>query len=212
MKTKIVAAVAALLASAGAAQAAAPLYGFDISDSSEALTPTEEASFLGAPDDLYTGLGGGYITYDFGPYRLVDGAGQDLNVYEYNAGSVEFGSVDILVSIDGITFFNIEASSAPAIDLVGDELHTNANFRRSYDLGAAVTALGGGQFRYLRLDGTSSGRIGGSTGFDADAVAAINYVDTRQVGGVPEPGAWALMILGFGAAGAMIRRRRLLPA
>lgn len=26
---------------------------------------------------------------------------------------------------------------------------------------------------------------------------------------VPEPGAWALMILGFGGAGAMIRRRRL---
>ncbi|WP_293379098.1 PEPxxWA-CTERM sorting domain-containing protein [Phenylobacterium sp. SCN 70-31] len=25
---------------------------------------------------------------------------------------------------------------------------------------------------------------------------------------VPEPGAWALMILGFGAAGAALRRRR----
>jgi hypothetical protein len=28
------------------------------------------------------------------------------------------------------------------------------------------------------------------------------------VGGVPEPGAWALMILGFGGAGAMLRSRR----
>ena len=28
------------------------------------------------------------------------------------------------------------------------------------------------------------------------------------VGGVPEPGTWALMILGFGAAGASLRRRR----
>jgi hypothetical protein len=27
--------------------------------------------------------------------------------------------------------------------------------------------------------------------------------------GVPEPAAWTLMILGFGAAGAMLRRRRL---
>ncbi|MBS0334045.1 MAG: PEPxxWA-CTERM sorting domain-containing protein [Proteobacteria bacterium] len=27
---------------------------------------------------------------------------------------------------------------------------------------------------------------------------------------VPEPGAWALMILGFGGAGAMLRRRRRL--
>ncbi|MBL8553104.1 MAG: PEPxxWA-CTERM sorting domain-containing protein [Phenylobacterium sp.] len=29
---------------------------------------------------------------------------------------------------------------------------------------------------------------------------------------VPEPGAWALMILGFGAAGAALRRRRLVAA
>lgn len=31
-------------------------------------------------------------------------------------------------------------------------------------------------------------------------------------GGVPEPGAWALMILGFAAAGAALRRQRALPA
>jgi len=33
-----------------------------------------------------------------------------------------------------------------------------------------------------------------------------------DTGPVPEPGAWALMILGFGAAGAMLRRRRMRPA
>jgi hypothetical protein len=29
-----------------------------------------------------------------------------------------------------------------------------------------------------------------------------------SVAGIPEPGAWALMIMGFGAAGALLRRRR----
>jgi hypothetical protein len=33
-----------------------------------------------------------------------------------------------------------------------------------------------------------------------------------QTPGVPEPAAWALMILGFGGAGAMLRRRRAVPA
>lgn len=36
--------------------------------------------------------------------------------------------------------------------------------------------------------------------------------DLRFGGGVPEPATWAMMILGFGAAGAMIRRRRLAAA
>ena len=35
---------------------------------------------------------------------------------------------------------------------------------------------------------------------------------TFGVGGVPEPASWALMIMGFGAAGATLRRRRTLMA
>ena len=206
------AAAVAMLAAGPAANAAAPLFGFDIGATSEALSVAEEASFLGAPDDLYTGLGAGFITYDFGPFRLVDGAGQDLNVYEYNSGAVEFTAVDILVSADGLNFWNIEASAAAAIDVVGDELHTNPSFRRSYDLAAAVVGLGASQFRYLRLDGTGSGAIGSSTGFDADSVVAINYIDTTPIGGIPEPATWAMMIVGFGAAGSMIRRRRAMVA
>jgi hypothetical protein len=33
-------------------------------------------------------------------------------------------------------------------------------------------------------------------------------IDNVGVTGVPEPAAWGLMILGFGAAGATLRRRR----
>jgi hypothetical protein len=35
---------------------------------------------------------------------------------------------------------------------------------------------------------------------------------TLVTGGVPEPASWALMILGFGGVGAVLRRRRIVPA
>jgi hypothetical protein len=38
----------------------------------------------------------------------------------------------------------------------------------------------------------------------------LTFTDDRGGGGVPEPGAWALMLLGFGGLGAMLRRRRAL--
>jgi len=215
MKMKLAAAAGAVLLSLAAqAQAAPPIYGFLIGETSEPLTMAERNSFLGAPNDFFTGLGGGFVTYDFGPLRLVDGLGQDLNVYEYDDGAVEFGSVDILVSGDGMTWFNIEASAAAAIDLVGDEAHNSPSFRRSYDLAAAVTGLGVTDFRYLRIDGGGASAIKGNAGFDLDAVAMINYIDTRPAptGGVPEPATWAMMILGFGFAGATLRRRRSMLA
>ncbi len=34
-----------------------------------------------------------------------------------------------------------------------------------------------------------------------------NVATVATDGGVPEPGAWALMLLGFGGMGAMLRRR-----
>jgi hypothetical protein len=38
------------------------------------------------------------------------------------------------------------------------------------------------------------------------------YVDNIRLTAVPEPATWAMMIMGFGAAGALLRRRRALAA
>jgi hypothetical protein len=44
------------------------------------------------------------------------------------------------------------------------------------------------------------------------ASLTINRVtNVVTAGAIPEPATWALMILGFGAAGAMLRQRRLVP-
>jgi hypothetical protein len=48
------------------------------------------------------------------------------------------------------------------------------------------------------------------SGHDADVKATL--VQTVTPGGVPEPASWALMIGGFGMAGATLRRRRTMAA
>lgn len=197
--------IAGVFSVAASAQAATPLYGFQLGDTSEALSAAELASFLGAPDDMHTGIGAGFITYDLGDYRLIDGAGQDFNVYEVDFGAVEFNLLNVLVSANNLDYFNVNPSAAAALSLVGDGTHSNASFRKSYDVGAAVTALSATQFRYIRLQGTGSGGISGNNGFDPDAIGVANYVNLAAI---PEPATWSMMIMGFGLAGGLLRRRK----
>jgi hypothetical protein len=178
----------------------------EVSVSDGTATPAEIAAYLGAPDDVHAGLGEHTLTYDLGTYRLVDGAGQDFNVYEVDGGSVEFGSVDVLVSADGVTFFNVESTFQAAVNLAGDELHGNASFRRSYDIAGAVAALGASQFRFVRLDGTGGGPIGGDNDFDPDAVGFANFINLAPA--IPEPATWAMMVGGFALLGGAVRRQR----
>ena len=53
----------------------------------------------------------------------------------------------------------------------------------------------------------------GNTSWTADSTGtfAVNTFD-RPGGVVPEPGTWAMMIVGFGGTGAILRRRRQSPA
>jgi len=59
--------------------------------------------------------------------------------------------------------------------------------------------------------GVGSGWSGQFTGYVDNVSWTIDGVTSRynfEVGGVPEPSAWALMIAGFGLAGGALRRRR----
>lgn len=47
-----------------------------------------------------------------------------------------------------------------------------------------------------------------SNGVPTTLAGIVRITDGGFMPGVPEPGAWALMILGFGATGAVLRRRR----
>jgi hypothetical protein len=83
----------------------------------------------------------------------------------------------------------------------------NAGPLALYQLGWTLFRISGGAFDEVRLQGPSatSFSVGQLEGGVYDAFAA------NIAAGVPEPTSWAMMILGFGAAGLAVRSRRPRP-
>lgn len=76
--------------------------------------------------------------------------------------------------------------------------------------------LGWNEFRFLNGVELTLGEgqqlvLKGASGGNASYSGVITFMPAAP-GAVPEPGAWALMILGFGGAGAVLRRARGRPA
>jgi hypothetical protein len=135
------------------------------------------------------GVGGALVVrFDDNVLTGSDSTADDLWIFEIGP-DVEDTTVD--VSVDGLTWLSVGA--------VGGSTR-----------GIDIDAFGFGSssaFRYVRLiDVANEGATSGATvGADIDAVGAIT---TRAVAVVPEPGTWALMIMGFGLAGTGLRARR----
>jgi hypothetical protein len=156
-----------------------------------------------------------------GDVGLVDGS--TLVIYDflgYVAGSISAG----IYAADVEAFTENTSALSPPGFFDDDPLVANLVFRWK---GAPFNASGGpfadvsfagltarSIFSGTRLDGYSASVVvnnGAATGFPALNSGAVAVAD--GVFAVPEPGAWALMILGFGLAGAALRTRaKALPA
>jgi len=125
-------------------------------------------------------LGGGGVSINFG--ALTSGS---VNAFEFDWGSVDsYNSLVIHSSAGDITIVPGSLSFPNAAN--GDQIAagTNGLFR--------VTGNAGETFSGLTLNS-------GSNSFEIDNLAAA---------GVPEPAAWAMMIMGMGALGVAMRNRR----
>jgi hypothetical protein len=63
-------------------------------------------------------------------------------------------------------------------------------------------------FRYLEFRPTSARGPASTISFSAYGLNELRVYEHEATGAIPEPATWAMMILGFGAAGSAIRSRR----
>jgi hypothetical protein len=145
---------------------------------------------------------------------------------------VENTLIPLELSIDGVLdgdaqakfrFFYGDRDALDLDNLAWFDLNEGVNFYNDIMLIPPV----GRQFVYIELF-TSSSAEGGANGFSqADFSHTLHFnwtlpdgiyaqsasgVFLSQTAAVPEPGAWALMIIGFGLSGAALRRQRALSA
>ena len=109
------------------------------------------------------------------------------NYVEKLSGLSGTTTIDFATLLTGITYIGIHTGNG------GNPLGNATNFFE-FDAGGGVDSF------TINIDGGLSD-------------AAIFSTDSGKIVGVPEPSAWALLILGFGFVGAMMRvaRRRGLP-
>lgn len=207
LKLKLFAAAAALALASGANAAIvigsvtpgtdpysgpAPTYDFD----TPATTPVT--------------IGGGVITTGTTPGSFAQPFGSTGNYYSVGPSTSSPGTIDLSVFTDiasisilwgSVDTYNtlefVDALGNPLATFVGNDIFNPANGDQTDpNTNPVVTFL---------LSGTDMSDV---AGLRLSSSQNAFEVDNLAINAVPEPGTWAMMLLGFGAIGFAIRRRR----
>lgn len=226
MKPTPLALAAIVLAWAGAANASNPTFYADHAAFAALGSISQVTNFdsFNENDFTYTGdpYAVGHLTFEsqytgvFGknPYSIVrNGLANDY-----------IGPLTVTIDQPGFNLFSFAIGTLQGNADVGVSLYTNTGFAFGYAI-KPYPAQEGYKFQGVRAgDGEYFTKIIFSPNdnqtapifseFELGATATLCNSPTCPGGGgaVPEPASWALMIFGFGAAGAVLRnRRRLSP-
>lgn len=186
----------ALLVAAAPSQAATTVLTFD--DISEGTVATNQ----------YTGLtisGGSVLTQNSGLNSIYPPFSTPNVLYNYSSNTI---GIDFTSPVDSVGGY-ITGSTSVILSVFsgGTLLGTIATS------GANYTGSGGTPNAFLNLafsnitSATFRAATGGGNSFTLDNLTVGGTI-INNTGAVPEPATWALMILGFGAIGASMRRRR----
>lgn len=161
-----------------------------------------------------------------------------FNGRDYNTGTLELTGFTPFTLEDGDTVeVTVDITSGPLFPFIvplAEEMFFGLNFS---DISGGAQPIDSQAHGFMTVDGGPEFEVGCSNctsfihgesnnpfyfttlttngTFTLAAPYQINSITVSyqvsgpaDVGGIPEPGAWALMIMGFGGAGAMLRRRK----
>jgi hypothetical protein len=139
--------------------------------------------------------------------------GETTTTHSYNAGTGAFTdtfSFELPTGVVGFTLSSIGflANSSLVISAFTFNGANIAFTNTPNDDGGNMVQGGGGPLPVV-LGGPQVLTISGTGGPDSVFSGTATF---ERALAVPEPSAWALMILGFGGTGAMMRRRRMIAA
>lgn len=212
MKLKIAAAFAALsMLSAGTAQAGVIYDNFTVSEyhapiANHGYTAVFQSNIDQTINQIGSRLRGGESDVKFVIIDLGDNDSPTAH------GQTVFSDVSHITAGEGYAWyysdlfsFTLSANRWYAVGAVGalnSPLFASADYAGTVNPGPTFTAFANRNMNVLTYSDPND-----NLGF-ACCNFHVQLLTNDAVGAVPEPAAWALMILGFGSAGAMLRRTR----